>query len=49
MEQRQMFRKFDITMFTWERNEKLYGSWNMQHDLYERETIERMIGHFQEC
>ncbi|MDP4196680.1 MAG: amino acid adenylation domain-containing protein, partial [Bacteroidota bacterium] len=38
--------KFDITLFMLEDNDKIAGAFEYNRDLFERETIEKMIGHY---
>jgi non-ribosomal peptide synthetase component F len=39
--------EFDLTMFLWQKPEELTGSLKYDRDLFERETVERMVGHFE--
>ena len=38
---------FDLTLFTWENGEEIRGNLEFNSDLFERASIERLLGHFQ--
>ena len=40
--------KFDLTLFLVESGGELRGSWEFNSDLFDAETIKRMMGHFEE-
>ncbi|GAX45370.1 non-ribosomal peptide synthase [Tolypothrix sp. NIES-4075] len=47
LEQKRAIAKFDLTLSMQEIDSKLVGTWEYNSDLFEAETIRRMIGHFQ--
>ena len=38
---------FDLTLFMWERGQRLFGSIEYNTDMFDAGTIARMQGHFQ--
>ncbi|MCV3211987.1 amino acid adenylation domain-containing protein [Plectonema radiosum NIES-515] len=47
LEQKRSIAKFDLTLTMQEIESKLVGTWEYNSDLFEADTIRRMMGHFQ--